>query len=156
MGVFDRVLTEHKANQQAQADAAERAKQEAQSAAQAFATSFRNAVETKAKPAFEAFAKEAIAAGFDARITDENEHGLPSVALSFTCHPSAILNAGSTHQCTYRLGMTPDLKVSHQRRGDSSMEPFPVDRLALASISKEVIERELGELLARALKAARV
>jgi hypothetical protein len=149
------LLAEHKANQQAQADAAEKAKQEARSAAEAFATSFRSAVEVTAKPAFEAFAKEAIAAGFDARITDENESGLPSIALVFMCHPSAVLYAGRSHQCTYRLGMTSDLKVAHERRGDSGVEPFATTRAGLASINTDVIERELGELLARALKSAR-
>lgn len=157
MGVFDRVLAEHKARQQAEADAAVKARDEAAATAKAFAIAFWEKVEQVAKPALQAFAAEGIEKGFQAVVEDgESTQGLPYVEVRFTSHPQKVLGAGGrTHVCVYRLGVTHERKVAHIREADASMPPFSETSGGLESISPQVIERELAELLARALKTSR-
>jgi len=157
MSQFRKILEERE-KAQAQRVVAERAAAtESAAAEKAFLASFEDAINRIARPLFEEFVQEVGASNYAAHVlADQDAYGNPTFKVSFLPVAHTPFPPNSLQGASFVLkGVVSDQKVEHAmylgqrsgRQGDTKRS------YGLASINRDVLSRELAELLTTALDA---
>ena len=158
MSVFKKVFDAHisattKAQDNANAKAVEKSAAEAN-----FATEFRFKVASIARPVFDEFVSDAIAHGFAATAAMEDKRDNPQLSVTLILKKGAVLGANASEECVFVVrGNVGAGKVEFNSYYDqrAGMDGIKRQSFGLASINKDVLNRELEDFLSSALRAQR-
>lgn len=157
MSVFNKVIGVHSKAKTDSEQAAAAAAAAIKIVETDFLAKFHAQIETIAKPIFEKFIADAVAHEFPATTEcREDGNSNPFYSLSLIPVVGAKFGVNTSERCIFQIkGNIADQKVEHISFYDQrpNKNGFKQVVLGIASINKEVLERELGEFLNSTLNA---